>query len=154
MPRTLFPFRVSFRGFSKPLTGLAAVAGLFAAALAVQGENAHAGNSLLLQHVAGDMKGGMKSGRTGGMRELRPRKGEYNGSGNSGSRHGSSGMASHDGSKYDSSKYDSAKYDGGYDDGSRYRKRDGLHNTNNNFNNNGLGGGGFGGGGFGGGGVF
>ena len=118
MPRTRSPFRVISCGFLKPLTGVFAAAGLFAAAMVLPGINAHAGNTLLMQHVAGDMK----SGKRGGMRELRPRKDGYqNSHGDYGGRRGGSS--------------DMAKYDdgGGYGGDGSYRKGGGKGNGDRNF---------------------
>ena len=118
MPRTRSPFRVISRGLSRQLTGVLATASLLAAAMVLQSGDAHAGNTLLMQHVAGDMK----SGKRGGMREMRPRKD---------GRHGD----------YDSRRGgspDMAKYDGGGSHGTERRRkgRNLLHNTNRNTNVN------------------
>ena len=135
MPRTRSPFRVISCGFLKPLTGVFAATGLFAAAMALSSVDAQAGNTLLMQHVAGDMKGGGNSHKSGGMRELRPRKDGYqNSHGDYGSRRGgSSDMAKYDG-KYDGSGHYSDG--GGKGHGDRNLLRNSNRNTNVNTNRN------------------
>lgn len=151
MPRTRSPFRVISCGFSKSLTGVFAAAGLFAAAMVVQSGAAHAGNTLLMQHVAGDMK----SGKRGGMRELRPRKDGGSYAGKSSHTNGWDDGGWDDGggrktARNDSGHYGSSGYghdDGGYDGDGQYRKSrrggDGrlrnanqVRNSNRNFNTN------------------
>ena len=133
MPRTRFPFRVFYRGFSKPLTGVFAAAGLLTAAFVAAPQDAYAGNSLLMQHVAGDMKGSRKAG---GMREMRPRKdGGSHGRQNGGSSGWDDGYGGRKTARNESGHYGSRGH--GYEDGG-YGGRDGQYRKGRRGGDGGL----------------